>query len=242
MRLTADKFCSSLTVWQRSTTVLGNTYSRVLPDWVQETWQCSALGSTWHAIIYFSWLLLNKMWYQDFAWSQCVEPYHGAGYIAMQRLQTHWYYLDRWKQNAFWGKPNSNYTRGYSHIQTKVVTYATETQWGGNTLMQTFASSQIWIHIYIHTVYIYIYKFRYASHTFAHSKTTSLKTCKTENTAKHECTQNPIIFFSRGETIRVRSIVPSKFRSPIGNTGRKRPQHILHSVIQIGRASCRERV
>ena len=156
MRLTTDKFCSSLTVWQRSTTVLGNTYSRVLPDWVQETWQCSALGSTWHAIIYFSWLLLNKMWYQDFAWSQCVEPYHGAGYIAMQRLQTHWYYLDRWKQNAFWGKPNSNYTRGYSHIQTKVVTYATETQWGGNTLMQTFASSQIWIHIYIHTVYIYI--------------------------------------------------------------------------------------
>ena len=95
--------------------------------------------------------------------------------------------------------------------------------------MQTFASSQIWIHIYIHTQYIY--KFRYASHTFAHSKTTSLKTCKTENTAKHECTQNPIIFFSRGETIRVRSIVPSKFRSPIGNTGRKRPQHILHSAI-----------
>ena len=94
MRLTIDKLCNSLIVWQRSTTVLGKTYSRALQDWVQEIWQCSALGSTWHAIIYFLGCYQDKLRYQDSAWNQCAELCSGASCIAMQQLQTRWCYLD----------------------------------------------------------------------------------------------------------------------------------------------------
>ena len=75
-------------------------------------------------------------------------------------------------QLIFWGKPNSKYHCGYSHIQNQVnSSYYGELQNGGNTLI---VQIRTYIHITIHT-YIYIH-IKYHSDTHAHSPNTSLKT------------------------------------------------------------------
>ena len=93
MRLTTERFSSSLTVWQRSPAVQGSTKSRVLSDWVQE------IDSVWHWARfgmhkYFSWLMLDQ---------NVVSML----YIHAE-LPNNWYYLGRGKQHAqAWSGRNS---------------------------------------------------------------------------------------------------------------------------------------